>query len=210
MAKKSKTLRPVGRVSGESVLKGSGRDWDQWINLLQKAGAESWTHQEMVAFLKKKYKLIPWWQQGVAYGFQVATGRRADGQNLKGLYSVTATGTFPINNRELWKLLCSSEGLEAWLKPLSPFPLEVGQSYECEGGVYGEVRTMKSPVRVRLSWREEDWPKNSSVQIYVGHREGKKSMLAIMHEGLTTALQREQLRTRWKQGILDLKALLDG
>ena len=50
-----------------------------------------WTHGEIVAFLKVRYKLRPWWQQGVASGFEIATGRRVDGQNTKGLYTTTAT-----------------------------------------------------------------------------------------------------------------------
>ena len=95
----------IGRVSSASVEKGTGRGWDEWIPLLTKAGALGWTHKEIVQFLKKKYKLSPWWQQGVTLGFEVATKRRIDGQNQKGEYNVTATRSIALEAKALWKLL---------------------------------------------------------------------------------------------------------
>ena len=52
-------LRKVGRVSGESVLKGSGKNWDEWILLLNRAGARQWTHQEIVAFMTVATRTMP-------------------------------------------------------------------------------------------------------------------------------------------------------
>src|SRR4051812_31302930 len=105
-----KEIEKIGKVSNQSVLKGTGRGWAEWIRLLEKAGAKHWSHQEIVAFLHKKHKLGPWWNQGVTHGFELATGRRMEGQNQKGEYSIVTTKTFPLSNKKMWQLLESQEG----------------------------------------------------------------------------------------------------
>ena len=200
-------IEKVGRVSRASVLKHTKKDWDQWIAILDKAGARSWTHQEIVAFLKKKYELGMWWEQSVTGGYELHIGRRAEGQNGKGEYSVTATRTFPIGNKAAWKLLFAPEGLAAWLKPLSDFTLAPGEVFETEGGAYGEVRTMKAGVRARLKWNDPDFEKASVVQVYVVPRPANKCIVAFMHEGILQARAQERLREYWKTALDELVAL---
>ncbi len=101
----------VGRVSSASVLKCTGKSWDQWVELLNNQGAANWTHKEIVAFLKKKYKLGPWWQQGVTSGYEIAIGRKVEGRNDKGEYSIAANRTVPADVKVLWKFLLSEKGL---------------------------------------------------------------------------------------------------
>src|SRR5687768_10050998 len=95
----------VGRVSSESVRKHTGKDWKTWVRLLEAAGARNLPHGEIVALLKKKYRLTPWWQQGVALGFEIATGRRRPGQDAKGKYMVTATKSLSVDAKAAWKRL---------------------------------------------------------------------------------------------------------
>ena len=71
----------LARTSNESILKHTGKIWDDWIETLKKAGALNLTHKEIVQLLKTKYKLKPWFQQIVTGGFEVHTGRRREGEN---------------------------------------------------------------------------------------------------------------------------------
>lgn len=199
-------IKAVGRVSSASVEKGSGKNWDQWVALLDRAGARNMTHQEIVAFLKKKYKLTLWWQQGVTGGYEIHTGRRVEGQNLKGDYSVTVTKSFALEQKVLWKKLWSVEGLALWLNPMSEFVLKKKNAFEVEGGIFGDVRSFKAPLRARLSWQDSDWLKPTYLQIYIAKRPGKKSVLAFMHDSLKTAAVKEQMRRHWRQAIERLHA----
>lgn len=194
----------IGRVSSASVKKGSGKDWDQWIKILDNAGAVNWTHQEIVKFLKQKYKLDVWWQQGVTLGFELAKGKRIEGQSLKGTYLAMATRTFPVSARKVWNFLKSEEGQSIWLQPLSPIQLKAGEDFEAEGGVFGQVRTVKAGVRARLTWTETEWPKSTVLQIYVASRSPKKCILIFSHEGIRDTRVRAQLRERWKKAVDDL------
>lgn len=201
-------IESLNRIKNNSVLKHTKRDWVEWVTLLSKAGAHNWTHQEIVAFLKNKYKLTTWWQQLVTSGYETHIGRRKEGASAKGTYSVTATKTIHLDHKLVWDKFSSPEGVQVWLKPLTSFSLVLKQTFELDGGVFGELRTMKAPERVRLTWQEEEWTKKSTVQVYIIPRKNGSTVMAIMHEGLQTPRVREQLRTYWKQTLSDFCDIL--
>lgn len=195
--------------SDESVRKHTGRDWAQWVSALRKAGAGAWTRAEIVAYLSKRRRLKPWWCQVVATGYEVRVGRKLPGQNSRGEYGLTATRTLNVSAARAWKLLASVEGTAAWLQPLSEFQIKKGASFECEGGVFGVVRTMKAGERARLSWQETDWPKPTILQLHVIKRPGQKCIWVLNHEGLKSVKQREDLRAHWKRAIERFVVLLE-
>ncbi|MBI3542265.1 MAG: DUF4287 domain-containing protein [Deltaproteobacteria bacterium] len=206
MAKPGK-IEKIGRVTSRSVLKCTGRGWDEWIRILDEAGARGLTHKEIVALLRKRYKLGPWWEQGVTHGYEVHIERRVDGQDAKGKYSTAATRTFPIDVKAAWKLLVSPAGLAAWLKPLAPFEVKPGASYEVRGGVFGEVRTMKPGKFARLAWQETEWPAATIVYALVVARPKGKSVVVLQHLGLHDGKLHARMRAHWKSALEDLLAL---
>jgi len=201
-------LLVLNKVSARSVVKATEKDWDQWVSILNKAGAKNWTHQEIVAFLKKKYRLSSWWQQGVTLGFEIHIGRREEGRNAKGEYSLTATRTIDANPKHIWRVLNSPEGLKTWLNPMSEFELKKSQVFECEGGIFGEVRTCKAPVRGRIAWQETDWIKPSILQLYVVARPENRAILVFYHEKLPTARVRDSMREHWRESLANFKELI--
>ena len=97
--------------------------------------------------------------------------------------------------------MTSHEGLCVWLNPMSEFSFRKKSSYEVEGGIFGEIRTLKSPERARLTWVDLEWEKPSILQLYVAKRPGNKSMLVLMHENLVSISLREQMRVHWKSAL---------
>jgi uncharacterized protein YndB with AHSA1/START domain len=197
------------RISDETVTKATKKGWKEWFTILEKAGARGWTHPEIVAYLKKKYKLTGWWQQGVTLGYEIFIGRRAEGRNAKGEHSLTATKTLTTTPKKLWALMNSEEGMAAWLQPMSQFTLKKGEQFEKEGGIFGEVRTVKPPIRARLTWQETDQLKPTLLQVYVVPKgDGKKTILVFYHEKIMSARMRDDLRAYWKAALGRLEKLL--
>jgi uncharacterized protein YndB with AHSA1/START domain len=194
----SKPIDRIGRVTNESVLKCTGRGWNEWISVLDRAGAKSWPHSELVAWLSSKFKQSPWWRQVVAGCYEIHHGKRVEGRSAKGLYSLAAT---KLPQKEAWTLLASEAGLAAWLEPFATFSFKKGSAYEVDGGVYGAVRTVKAPERLRFSWQEEPWAKASVVQLGVVKRPGRKCVVTITHEGIPGETTKAKLRARWKKGL---------
>ena len=195
-------IEKIGITKTESVMKHTNKNWDEWVEILSKVGAHQWAFKEIVAFLKKKYKLTPWWQYVITMGYEIHIGRRMEGQNQKGRYTVTATKTAPLGQKKLWTFLTSEEGLNIWLKPLSPVNFKAKTSFEVPGEIYGEIRTMKAPTRARLSWNDQDWDKTTFVQLYLAPRNKDKCLLAFQHENLMDARAKEKMRLYWK-GVMD-------
>jgi uncharacterized protein YndB with AHSA1/START domain len=154
-----------------------------------------------VALLKRKYKLSPWWQQGVTHGYELHIGRKAEGRNAKGEYSTMASRTLPVSVKDSWKFLNSEDGLRFWLKPMGDFEIKPKAQFEREGGIFGEVRTARAAERARLTWQDEDWTKPSILQIYLIKRAGPKSILAFQHDKLPSDRCRLEMRDYWKSVV---------
>lgn len=195
------TFKKIGNVSAQSVLKHTDRDWDEWVEVLDRSGARVLDHKELVALLKKKFRLSVWWQQEVARGYQVAIGKRVEQQTLKGTYTTTATKTIATSASKLFAFLVSNEGLEVWLSPLSELQLKTGASFERMGGVYGEVRTYVRGKKIRLSWIDEDWPRKSTLQIHLVPRPKGKCMLVIDHIDLPSLKAKNEMHTHWREVV---------
>lgn len=199
----------IGKVTSASVFKCTGKNWEQWIGILDEAGAQDWPHREITMLLKNKHKLSPWWQQGVALAYELHHGKRVEGRNLRGEYSTVATKTLPLSSRKAWNLITSEKGMRAWLQPFSPFPWKPGQGFEVDGGIFGEIRTLKPGVRARLTWQEAHWEKPSVVQIHLVPRKGEKCMMVIQHERIPSAGLKEKLRVQWKKALASLSGESD-
>lgn len=208
MEEKAKKYEKIGRVTSASVFKGTRKSWDEWIAILDKAGARSWTHREIVVYLEKKHKLGPWWQQGVVLGFELAIGRRQEGQDLKGRYTVTTTKSLPIDAKEGWKLLVSEPGQATWLQPMYELPMQAKSIFETEDGYFGEIRTIQKGRRMRLSWSYPDWAFKTAVEILVVARPKGKSILVFNHGQIPDAKIRACLRVRWKKAVAEFFSLI--
>lgn len=191
----------VGSVSATSVKKHTKRDWDEWIEVLGKHVSPSWSHQEIVALLKKRFKLSIWWQQEVARGFQIATGVRLAQQTLKGTYTTTATKSIAVPAKTIFSFLTSPKGQLIWLQSLAPISIKTGQQFECSSGVFGELRAVKTNERLRLSWINEDWPRKTTVQIHLYPKPKGKCMIVVNHTDLPTLKAKEQMHARWRRAV---------
>lgn len=184
--------------------KGTGKNWGQWLTLLEKHGGSQLERRDLVAWLRQKYKLSEWWVQIVATGYEIHLGRRMDGWNQKGEYSITATKSLAVGADDVWKFLISPRGIALWLKPLSPFHLRPGESFENEDGIFGQLRTVKAGRRLRLTWQDSDWDRKSILQINIVPKPKGKSILVFQQEQLRQGRLRESLRQHWRKILAEI------
>lgn len=200
----------IGKVSTESVFKHTGKHWRQWIPLLEKAGAASWSYHDTVAFLAKKHKLTPWWQHGVALGFEIAQGRRKTGQDAKGHYMVTATKSLRCSAAQAWKIIASREGIATWLKPLdSELELKPKAQFETTDGFFGEIRTVAKARRVRMYWQDPLWEKHTVLELMLAAPSPGKVVLVFNHTALRDTRSQASLRIRWKSICEEIQILIN-
>lgn len=194
----------LNRVSSASLEKHTGKNWDRWIAILHRAGAAHWSHREIADHLRDRHGLGMWWQQGIAMGYEIVIGKRVEGRNLKGEFSISVSRTFPLKRERLWHLLTSADGLALWLKPMSELEISPGVFFERQDGIFGQIRTLKTGERIRLVWQDGEMSKKSTVQLFLIARKNGKSVLALSHDGLVDGRLRAPLRAMWKQALDEL------
>jgi hypothetical protein len=71
MAKRAaKQKKTTPKVSGETVKKATGRDWDEWGRALDGENAHTLTHGEIARLLHETFNVGDWWSQMVAVGYE--------------------------------------------------------------------------------------------------------------------------------------------
>jgi len=189
-------------VSNEAVARATGRDWDAWLKILNRAGAKDWTHKEIVAHLKENHDLSAWWQQTVTVAYEKANGRRVVGQTADTGFQVGVQRTLKIDQADAWNLITSRAGLTCWLGKAPRFRLAEGKSYRTADGIEGEVRVVREGERVRLTWKSDRLARSATVQIALASPGAGKTSIKVHMENLPSQAMREKMKSHW-QNVLD-------
>jgi hypothetical protein len=101
----------------ESIVRGSGRDWDSWFRILDGWGATERKHGEIAQYLMEEHSVPGWWAQMVTVGYERARGMRARYQRMTGTYSVSVSKTLPVDADRLFRAFTESRARSRWLEP---------------------------------------------------------------------------------------------
>jgi hypothetical protein len=93
-ATNGKTSTQAG-ISDDAVRAKTGKDWQGWIDALDKAGARTMSHPEIADLLDKEFGVSPWWTQMVTVGYEQAVGKRVRLQKADG-FAVSASKTLDV------------------------------------------------------------------------------------------------------------------
>jgi uncharacterized protein YndB with AHSA1/START domain len=200
-------IQTIEGVSAGAVRKATGNTWTEWIEVLDRAGAEAWDHKEIVAYLRANTNLSSWWQQTVTVGYEKAKGRRVVGQTADAGFQLGAQKTLPIPPERAWALLTSENGLGCWLGHAQGIQMTEGQQYATSEGIVGEVRVVKPGKRIRLTWQRPDMERHSTLQVTVAPGAPGKSAVRFHHERLPSKKLRDELCACWKETLEELAKL---
>ena len=102
------------QMSDAAIAKGTGRDWDAWVALLDAWGGRRRTHAEIARHVAEEHGIDGWWAQAVAVGYERIAGLRGANQRPDG-YSMNASKTVPIPVGELFDLFVDDGKRAEWL-----------------------------------------------------------------------------------------------
>jgi len=121
--------RALGRMAPQRVREGTGRDWAEWLAVLDGAGAREWDHRGVVDFLEREHPDVPaWWQQSLAVAYERARGRRVVGQTTGVGFQIGAQRSVATSSAHLWKVLVGRP--ELWLGEGASVVFEPGHRYD--------------------------------------------------------------------------------
>ena len=90
-------------IGDEAVKRATGRDWAEWLKLLDKAGAKTMPHKEIAALVSEKFGAPPWWSQMVTVTYERERGLREVHQTAAG-YVANVSRTFNVPVEELFDM----------------------------------------------------------------------------------------------------------
>lgn len=186
VAARSKALRIAG-VGSEAVLKATGRAWEEWLKVLDRAGAKAMPHKEIALMLSRKFSVPDWWSQMVTVGYEQARGLRKVHEKADG-FSANASKTVGI---ELARLYAAWNDPKQRLRWLPNAPLEMRRSTDGKS--------------MRMTWTAGD----SRVNVGFFAKGPDRSLVQIEHAKLANAAAVTRQKAYWGNALERLRALLE-
>ncbi len=184
---KSPAADKIGGISSEAVKKATGKNWNQWFAILDKAGARKMNHTQIAAYLYKEQKLPGWWAQMVTVGYERARGLREKHQRPEG-YSVSASRVISVSISTLYKSWSDAKQRDKWLKVK-----EI------------EIRKATANKSMRITWSD----KKTSLEVNFYNKGKSKAQVVVQHSKLKDAKAAEEMKGYWGKKLDGLKAYLE-
>jgi uncharacterized protein YndB with AHSA1/START domain len=161
-------------MSDASVRKASGRDWREWVTLLDAARSTEKPHREIVAHVSS-LGTPDWWSQMITVGYERIRGLRDRGQRRGGGYSASKSRTFPVEVARLYRAIRNDKLRRRWLDVKTSF----------RSGTPGK--------RMRMTWDD------GSIVTFEFTAKGGKSAVAVGHEKLPDKAAAEAVKKAWAE-----------
>ncbi|MDB4878526.1 MAG: uncharacterized protein JWM41_4972 [Gemmatimonadetes bacterium] len=169
-------------TSDASVKKATGKAWNEWFPLLDKAGAKKLSHAEIVGVVGKEPNVGPWWQQMVTVEYERARGLRVKHQTATG-FSVSASKTFAAPVRRVYSAWTTARARRRWL---------------ADSDVV--IRVPRPNKSLRITWKD-----GSAVDVGFVDKGENKCQVAVGHGRLKSAASAARMKRYWQQQLASLQ-----
>lgn len=176
----------TGGISSDAVLKATGKTWDEWLGLLDKAGCKKMSHQEIVAVVSEQFGVGPWWQQMITVGYEQARGLRARHETTRG-FSISRSKTLGVPIDELFAAWKDRRKRAGWL---------------ADDGF--TIRTASENRSLRFTWIDG----KTSVEVMFYEKGKDKSQVTVQHSKLKDEKAAAKLKKYWGEQLDALAAQL--
>ncbi len=162
-------------MSDASVERKTGRNWAEWVGLLDAARAAEKPHREIARYVS--WLGTPdWWSQMVTVGYERIRGLRDRGQRRGGGYEATKSRTFAVPVETLYDAFASAPRRRRWLP------------------VKAAVRSATPLKRMRMTWHD-----GTTVILGFFPKGSAKSSVAVAHQGLPDKSSTETVKAAWSR-----------
>ena len=174
-------------TSDEAVHLKTGKDWQEWFNILDRAGAQGMSHKEIVTYLEQNYNVPPWWRQQVTVVYEQERGLRKIHEMPDG-YQISRSKTINVSVTDLYNSWYEEEQRNQWLGD-SPF----------------HIRSARAEKSLRLVWDKP--PGTVEVNFYAKGID--KSQVTVQHSKLESSQLADEMKVYWAQVLDRLKVYME-
>jgi hypothetical protein len=185
--RKQKSGKKTAGIGDEAVQKATGKNWSQWQNVLDKAGAYKWPHAQIARYVHDKFRISGWWSQMVTVGYEQARGLREKHQKASG-YESSVSKTVAVPLKDLYESWEDEKLRESWL-----------------GKVSLTIRKATPRKSMRITW--SDGATSLDVNFYP--KGAKRSQVVVQHTKLADANAVQRSKEFWSGTLNGLKTRLE-
>jgi hypothetical protein len=172
-------------MSDEKVEKATGRNWEKWVHVLDRANAKEMSHRDLARHIREKYETPSWWTQTVAVGYERIRGLRARGQQRSGEWEISKSKTIAVPMAKLFAAFNDAKKRAKWLAAKLT------------------VRTATPGKSMRITWED-----GSPVDVGFYSRGESKSQVALSHRKLASKGDADRMRAFWRERLDALASLM--
>ncbi len=177
-------IKRVHGVSDDAAKAKTGKKWEEWFQMLDKAGARMMDHREIAHYVSSNCGLTPWWSQLLTVGYEQDRGIRDEHQR-GARYEVDRSKTMAAPRAVVWAAFHNQATLARWMP----------------GQAFSIVKT--TPDRIL----HLDWPDQTHVVVMFSGNAGKTKVV-ISHERLRDPADVERLQKFWSAALARLKEVV--
>jgi hypothetical protein len=185
-APSSTDLAAVAGMSDNSIAAKTGRDWRQWVRVLDADGAADMPHSAIARLVSAKHRVGDWWAQTVTVGYERIKGLRERGQRRDGTYEASKNRTFAVTVAALYAAWADDATRRLWLD-----------------GIDAVVRTRAPSKSIRLRW-----PDGTRIEVGFTPKGPDRSVVAVAHTKLRDRAASARAKQYWADRLDALAALL--
>lgn len=174
-----------GAMSDAALKAKTGRTWDQWFTLLDKAGAAKMTHGAIAKLVATRHKIPGWWAQSVTVGYERARGLRKVNETLAG-FRTGVSRTLDAGMDAAFGAWDNAKTRAALLKEKV------------------DLSTRNPGKNLRFAW------KVGRVEVRFVVKSPKKTQVTVDHTGLKSESQVDKFKTQWSETMDKLGDKLRG
>ena len=172
---------------GDAAVKAkTGKTWAQWFTALEKAGARTMTHKEIVALLAGQHGLGPWWRQMVTVGYERHAGKRKVHEKRLG-FEISRSRTFAAPVDDVYEAWGNARRRASWLPGEPP-----------------AVRKATENRSLRMTWAD-----GTNVEVMLHLKGPKKTQVSVQHGRLASARAATKQKAYWGEALDRLAQLLE-
>jgi hypothetical protein len=172
-------------MSALAVIAKTGKSWEQWFRILDKAGAARLDHKNIVKLLGARHDIGPWWRQMVAVEYERARGLRIRNQNAGG-FSVSISRTIRAALPDLYAATSELRRRRKW------FP----------------KGTLKLSSRTENKYFRGAWNGDARLEINFYERPDGKAQIVVQVNRLANEQDVERERAAWRRALTKLNTVL--
>ena len=177
----------IAGMSDARINQQTGHGWQEWVRLLDAAGAATMAHRDIARIVHDKFGVADWWSQTVTVGYERLKGLRDRGQRRGGSYEASKSKTFDVPIASLFAAWADDATRRRWVDAAAT-----------------SVRTATPSKSMRLQW-----PDGTIVAAWFTAKGARRSNVALAHTKLPSKHAMEQSKTAWGTRLERLARLLD-